>query len=375
MDLTIDRVRVTPVSVPLDRAVSGSGYTKATRDTLVVEIDTDAGVTGRVYAGDERDHQRSVAAMIVDDLAPAIVGEDAASVEARWAQLFERATTATDHATAMHAVGAVDTAIWDTIGRALDTPLYQVWGAYRDRLPMIAIGGYYEDGRELADLAAEAREYESMGLAGMKLKVGGAPIERDIDRLHRVREATGEEFVIACDSNRAWSVADAIAFAEAARDYEIEWLEEPVVWYDEYRGMRLVRERTGVPVTAGQSEITPHGCRQLLEADAVDGLNFDASLGGGPTAWRKVAGLAELNGVTIGHHEEPHIAMHLLAATAQGTYVECFHPDIDPVWYEMVVDTPAPENGSIALPDAPGIGLRLDQGFIDTHGSEPRSHP
>lgn len=371
----IQRVIVRQVSVPLAREVSGSGYTKATRDTVLVELETADGVTGRVYAGDERDAQELVAGVLIEDLAPIVVGEDPFHVERLWEQLFAQSTMATDRGIFMHALGALDTAIWDTIGRALGEPLFRVWGGYRDSLPIIAIGGYYEAGRGLDDLAAEAREYEAMGLAGMKLKVGGASVARDIERLQRVTEATGEEFVIACDSNRAWRTPDAVAFAEQAHSFNIEWLEEPIAWYDEARGMRAVRHRTNVPVSAGQSEITPHGCRRLIEADAVDYVNFDASLGGGPTAWRKVAAMAGLHGIAMGHHEEPHVAMHLLASTPTGTFVECFHPDIDPVWYELVVDPPAPKNGMIEVPKQPGIGLELDDGFIAEHTVETAAYP
>lgn len=375
MDRAIERIEVTMVSVPLSRVVSGSGYTKTTRDTVVVEVETSAGLTGRVYAGDERDRQAAVAEVIVDELAPVVIGEDPLMVERLWEYLFARATAADDRSIFMHGLGALDTALWDTIGRCLDEPLYRVWGGYRDSLPMIAIGGYYEEDRDIGDLVAEAREYEAMGLAGMKLKVGGATIDRDIERLRRVSEATGDEFVVACDSNRAWSVAEAVEFAERAQPFDMAWLEEPVAWFDEYRGMREVRRQTGVPVCAGQSEITPYGCRQLLDAAAVDYLNFDASLGGGPTAWRKAAGAAHLNTVGMGHHEEPHIAMHLLASIPHGTFAECFHPDIDPVWYQLVDNPPSPENGSIDLPDGPGIGVDLDDEFIAEYTVGTLGHP
>lgn len=364
MGLAVERVGVSMVSVPLPRVVSGSGYTKATRNTVVVDVETTTGVTSRVYAGDERDEQRAVAEMIVDELAPVVVGEDPFRVERLWADLFDRVPTVDDPAVYMHALGALDTALWDTIGCCLDEPLYRIWGGYRDSLPLIAIGGYYEENRDPSELAAEAREYEAMGLAGMKLKVGGATIDGDIERLRRVTDATTDGFEVACDSNRAWSVAEAVEFAERARPFDIAWLEEPVAWFDEYRGMREVRRQTGVPVTAGQSEITPYGCRQLLDADAVDYLNFDASLGGGPTAWRKVAGAAHLTSVSMGHHEEPHVAMHLLASVPHGTFVECFHPDIDPVWYDLVENTPSPENGAIELPGGPGLGLNLNEEFL-----------
>jgi hypothetical protein len=148
-------------------------------------------------------------------------------------------------------------------------------------------------------------EYRGMGLAGVKLKIGGRSPEEDLERLATVREAMGEGFVVACDANQGYTVEEAVAFAQSARQYDVEWFEEPVAWYDQHEGMRTVRQRTGVPVAAGQSESTPSACRRLVDGGSVDVLNLDSSLAGGPTSWLKVARMAELDGVEMAHHEEP----------------------------------------------------------------------
>ena len=206
-----------------------------------------------------------------------------------------------------------------------------------------------------------------MGIDGIKLKVGGVSVWQDLERLTALRDGLDPEFTIACDANQAWEIDQALTFAERAAEYDIAWLEEPVVWFDQYRGMREVQRRTGVPVTAGQNEIVPSGCKTLLQESAINFLNYDASLGGGPTAWRKVAASAGLDGVRMGHHEEPHLAMHLLASIPNSGWMECFHPDLDPVWYRMVSNRPSAENGRIHLPDGSGFGLDFDEEFIEEY--------
>jgi len=368
--MEIDRVHVSTVSIPLDRIVSGSNYTKESRSTAIVTVETNDGTVGRVYSGDERDEQDTLASYIVDELAPIIAGQDPMSIERMWEEMVQQSAEASSRGLYMHALGALDTAIWDLIGKATGQPLYKLWGGYRNSVPMIAIGGYYTDEGGPETLGEEIREYEKMGLSGMKMKVGGRSPSEDLERLRQARNAAGSDFVIACDANQGWTLDEALTFAEQAGQHDIEWFEEPVAWYDQYEGMNTVREECGIVVTAGQSEIAPSGCKRLLESNAVDIINYDASLGGGPTAWLKVAAVAEANDVAMGHHEEPQIAMHLLSAIPNGGFVECFHPDLDPVWYELVTNTPSVEDGRLRLPDEPGLGIELNDEMIEEYTVE-----
>jgi L-alanine-DL-glutamate epimerase-like enolase superfamily enzyme len=374
--MQITDIDVTPVAVPMDAEIKGSSYQKEYRGTLVVRVETDGGVAGEVYSGDILDTEIGKAERLVsfieEDIADTLVGADPFRTEANWEELMARSRRLFTYQAGarqlfVHAIGAVDIAIWDAIGKATGQPLYRLWGGYREEIPIVAIGGYYGADRTIEDLVAEMEDYEEMGLAGVKLKVGGRSPERDLERLAAVREAMGPEFSIACDANQGYETDEAIEFAKGAAEYDVEWFEEPVVWHDQYAGMRTVRRRTTIPVTAGQSESTVEACRRLIEGEAVDIVNLDASIAGGPTAWRKVANTADAFGLSMAHHEEPHVAMHLLASIPNGRAVECFHPDFDPIWHEMVRERPQVSDGTLKLPDAPGIGLEIDHGFVEKH--------
>jgi D-arabinonate dehydratase len=266
----------------------------------------------------------------------------------------------------MEAIACVDCAIWDLIGKARGRSVCALLGGPPGRrLPIISIGGYYREGKTLADIGREMESYREAGMAGCKFKVGGLAPEDDAIRVEAARRAAGPDFVLAVDANRGWSVEDAVRFARLVEPLDIRWFEEPCHWHDDARMMAEVRRATRIPVTAGQSEITSHAVRRLLDAHAVDLVNFDASEGGGVTEWRRAAALCAAAGVKMAHHEEPQIAAHLLASVPHGTYVECFaDPERDPAWQSLWANRPPVKGGTIAIPDDPGFGLVLDEAML-----------
>jgi L-alanine-DL-glutamate epimerase-like enolase superfamily enzyme len=122
-----------------------------------------------------------------------------------------------------------------------------------------------------------------------------------------------------------------------------------------------------VRVCAGQSEFTAGGCRDLMVDGAIDVCNFDASWSGGPTEWRRVAGMALAFDVRMAHHEEPQVGSHLLASIPHGTFMETFQRDRDPIWWGLVANRPAIVDGHVSLTDTPGLGWELDWDFVERH--------
>src|SRR5256886_1377710 len=144
------------------------------RCTVITRIFTAEGIVGESYNGDEEeDAQARLVRTITGTLAPLLEGRDAAMVEACWqAMLPITYDILGDRALALKAIACVDSALWDALGKALAAPLFKIWGGFRDELPIIAIGGYY--GITAEELAAEIEGYRTPGLAGCKVKVGGA---------------------------------------------------------------------------------------------------------------------------------------------------------------------------------------------------------
>lgn len=363
----IASIETVPIRASLAREFRGSHYHMTHRATLVVRLRTEDGVIGEGYVGDEDATLAEIDAVLHEEIAPQVVGMDVMATERCW-QAGYPATfdILRDRRIGLVALAALDTVVWDTVGKLLGQPLWRIWGGARDRVPMIAIGGYY--GEPLGSVEEEMAFYRDvLGLAGVKFKVGGRSPAEDAGRLRRARAAAGRDFVLCADANQGYTVDEAVEFARAVADLDVRWFEEPVQWHNDRRALRDVRYLGGIRVCAGQSEHSASGCRDLMEAGAIDVCNFDASWSGGPTAWRRVAAVASSYDVEMGHHEEPQVSTHLVASVPHGTYAECFHPDRDPFWWNLVANRPSPEGGLLPLPSGPGFGWELDWTYINRH--------
>jgi D-galactarolactone cycloisomerase len=270
-----------------------------------------------------------------------------------------------DRKTLLEAIACIDCAVWDVVGKATGRSVCELLGGHAESIPIISIGGYYMDGKTLADIGREMEAYRQAGMAGCKFKVGGLLPQADAERVKAAREAAGADFMLAVDANRGWTAEEAIAFARLVEPLDIRWFEEPCHWYDDAAQMARVRSKTAIPINAGQSEITSQGVRRLIDAGAVDIINYDASEGGGVTDWRRAVALCAAAGVLVAHHEESQIAQHLISAIPHGTCIECFaDPERDPVWQHMWVNRPVIVNGMMAVSPGPGFGLELDAAMI-----------
>ena len=362
--MKIKSAEIIAIEIPLSRNFGGSKYNVTKRCTIITRLHTDDGLVSEVYNGDNRDHAREVVEIIENELAPLLIGEDAFAIERHWQRMFKAAEWNRDRKLVMEAIACLDSALWDLLGKAAGVNVCRLLGGFRQELPIICIGGYYEEGKTLADLGAEMERLKAAGLAGCKVKVGGLSAEEDARRVEAARKGAGDDFWIAVDANRGWPVDEAVRFARLVEKYDIAWFEEPCLWYDDARMMAEVRRATSIPIDAGQSEITAAGVRRLIDAGAVDIVNFDASEAGGVTEWRRAAALSALHDLEVGHHEEAQIAMQMLAAIPNGLAVECFEADRDPVWAGLIANRPTPKNGVIAIPQGPGFGLALDWDMV-----------
>ena len=366
--MRIDSIEAIPIEIPLGRNFGGSTYTVLKRCTVVTRMRTDEGLVSEVYNGDNREHGREIVRLIHDELAPRVRGRSLFEGERIWDELFALTHGTRDPKTLLEAIACVDCALWDLVGKAQGQSVCSLLGGHRSRLPIISIGGYYAEGKTHADIGREIEAYRRAGMAGCKFKVGGLTPEEDAKRVEAARDAGGRDFILAVDANRGWSAEDAVRFAHLVEPLDIRWFEEPCHWYDDVALMARVRQATRIPITAGQSEVTRHGVRRLVEAGAVDLVNFDASEGGGVTEWRRAALLCRTAGVEMAHHEEPQIAQHLIAAVPHGTYVECFaDPERDPIWQAMWANRPPIKDGMLEVTQDPGFGLILDEGMVQRY--------
>ena len=368
----IEAIETIPVRVPLPFTYKGSYYKMRNRCTIITRIRTSDGIIGEAYNADEDEPlQSEIRAILHDELAPLVIGMDVTQIEKIWeAMLPATFDQLRPRWYAMQAIACIDTAVWDAVGKAYGQPLWRLWGGYGDRVPMIGIGGYYIPDSEEAREQAIEREIDFFksehGMVGMKFKIGAMPPADDAARLVRARRHAGDDFLFVVDANQGYTVTEALAFLRLIRaeGIELRWFEEPTRWHGDFRSMRDVRMRGNVNVAAGQSEISRVGMREMIASGAIDISNFDASWGGGPTEWRRIAAIAYSHDVQVGHHEEAQVASHLLASVPNGTYVEAFSPARDPIFWQMLANRPALVDGHFPLSERPGLGWVLDEDFI-----------
>ena len=372
----IRRIQVIPLIRKLDSEFQGSTYRIVSRNTLYVQVETDSGVVGEAFGGDEDIYQAKVVEVANHYLAPRLIGRELMPVEPLWQAMVDTAPLPfhnrgihtldlINHAVLMQAIAIIDLGLWDTLGKAIGRPVSALLGNYRDKVPVVGIGGYHRDAEDAEGLIREVESFTAAGVCGIKLKVGSEEVASDLRRVETVRRHFGESFVLACDANQAWTFDQALQFARGADSFGLAWLEEPVRWNDQLVGLRRLRDQTGLPVVAGQGEISSLGCRDLVLNGCVDILNVDATIAGGLTEWRRAATFAQMMNVQMGHHEEPQVAIHLLASVPNATYVEIFpNPERDPMWHELVADKPRIEDGYMHVPQKPGFGLTYNYDVI-----------
>jgi D-galactarolactone cycloisomerase len=172
------------------------------------------------------------------------------------------------------------------------------------------------------------------------------------------------------DVNRAWDLRTAMEGARLLEKYiQPRWLEEPVAWYDDRRMLKLLAQKTNIPISGGESELTSYGCLRMLEEQAIQILQFDVTMFGGFTEGKKMAGVCELNHVQIAPHHDCFIHSHLVAASPAGLICEAFtDPERDPMQAELFANPPAIVNGWMKVPEEPGLGLTLSDAAVEKYG-------
>ncbi|MBH96248.1 MAG: mandelate racemase, partial [Gammaproteobacteria bacterium] len=264
---------------------------------------------------------------------------------------------------------AVDIACWDIIGKKADLPLYRLMGGWSHEVPYYVTCAYYQEGKDLVALRDEMEQLKSQGHTRFKAKIGGLSLESDIDRLETIRDVVGFDADLMVDVNRAWDLKTAIRATELLAPLKPRWLEEPLRWMDDRYETTLLAQKTHIPISGGESEITLEGCRSFLDQKAISILQFDVTMFGGITGGRKLAALCELNHVDVVPHHDPFIHAQIVASTPAGLMVESFpDPSRDPLQAELFQNPLIHKDGMLILNQDPGLGLTLSPDAIKKFG-------
>jgi L-alanine-DL-glutamate epimerase-like enolase superfamily enzyme len=336
---------------PRHTPVTNGLHTYATADLTVVEIETDAGVTG-YGVGRPRAGERELRS----DFLGRLIGADATMTEWIWDSLWSPKISGR-RGNETRALSSIDIALWDIKAKLAGLPLYRLLGGYQQQIPIYVAGGYYEKDKGVKELQQEFSRYVSLGARAVKMKVGGAPISDDIARIRAVREVIGPDVKLLIDANCAYRYYEAISLSRRAEEFDVFWFEEPVQ-PDDYEGFQKIAAATHIPIAAGENEYTKHGFRDLIATKAIAYLNPDARYMGGVTEFMKVAAMAQAHGLEIAPHGDQQAHLHLLAAIPNARLLEYYPQEVMNTAGGAFIHSPQlNSDGTVTVPEVPGIGL------------------
>jgi L-alanine-DL-glutamate epimerase-like enolase superfamily enzyme len=360
---TITRLNCAHYRIPLDPPLSDSTHGLMTHFELVTVRLTDSdGVEGVGYTYAVNHGGSAIRALIADDLADLMIGEDPDRIAHLWDKMWWAVHYPGRGGLASFAFAAIDTALWDRAGKARGMPLWKMLGGHDPKV-MAYVGGIDLE-LPLPELLSQTDNNLAKGFKAVKMKVGRDHLHEDVARVAAMREHLGEGFPLMADANMRWSRDQAKAAFRALEPYGLTWLEEPMIPDDEVGHARLAA-LSSTPIATGENFHTIYEFERMIRVGGVTFPEPDVSNCGGITPWMKIATLAEANNLRVTSHGVHDIHVHLLAAIPNKSYME---------WHgfglEHFFETPSlslDEQGRATAPDRPGHGVAFDWQKLATH--------
>jgi D-galactarolactone cycloisomerase len=352
------------------RVRSGAGY-KLARQAALVEISTDEGITGigPCSFGSASLDLGSIATLVENTFAPALVGEDPQQIERLWDKIYYGSIVRVHgpRGLGVAILSAVDIALWDIKGKAFGAPVYELLGgAFHDPVPVYASSVYWAPPEEAA---RQARAFVDDGFKAFKVKVG-LDVSNDVDSLLAIREEVGPDVDLMVDANQCYTRHLALRVGRVLEGLNVLFFEEPLP-IDDVEGHRFLAEKLDVRIATGENMYTRWDFVPFVTAGAVHVLQADASRVGGISEARKVFDLAG----AFHLHAAPHTfsdaltvaaSLHLVAAMSNAPILE-YDRTYNPLQTELVKNPFRLHDSVIELPREPGLGVEVDWDFVADH--------
>ena len=371
--MKIADVRTHVLSAALSQPFAYSRAWYDTRTAMLVEIETDDGLTGwgECYG------PAGMTAAVVRSVAPWLIGEDPLRTDFLWQMIYARLRDHGQKGVVIEGLSGIDIALWDIKGKHFGVPVYQLLGGpLRNEVQAYATGLYRrKSGDPLRYLAEEAAGYVAEGFKAVKLKVGFG-VEEDVTVTRAVRDAIGPDIALMVDANHAYDTSAAIRLGRMIEEHDIAWFEEPVPPED-IAGYQAVKAALSIPLAGGECEFTRFGFRNLLVSRAVDIVQPDTCAAGGLSECKKIADMAEAFGVRY----NPHVwgtgiaiaaSLQLLAVLPAHTPNSLaptepmleFDRTEHPIRQAVLAQPLEHAGGIVRVPDGPGLGIEVDRAAL-----------
>lgn len=343
------------------RAAAGQGEARALMDAVYLKVETDAGITGWGEAfGFGACAISHVACKII--VRPLAVGREIDDIPALMAEFYRKTQGMSLKGPVRNALGALDIALWDIKGKALGKPIWQLLGGdgTRKKIPVYASllrTGNPEHVERLC-ISAKSRSYKHIKIHEHN--------DQTVEAVARARKIGGDDIELMLDTNSPWQPDKAIEVLKALKPYKLKWVEEPVHPADDFAAIARVRKESGLPIAAGENLGTVPELTRLLEMGAVDYVQPDVGKFGGICEMVRAADVAAAKGVAFVPHSPLYgpiliATQHIVAALKAENLCEYYYCDLaeSPVGQWAI-----PQDGFFRVPDAPGLGVEIDEDIL-----------
>jgi mandelate racemase len=356
--LTIRAIRSIGVEVPMTYALGTSRGVITKAPLLLIDLETEEGVTGHSYLWCYFPAAMPAIAKILEEVARVVEGERLAPADL-WSKLAERFALIGVQGIVRMAMAGFDVAAWDALAIAAGWPLATLIGSSPKRIPAYnSCGLGLMAPREVAD---EAEKLLARGFRAVKLRLGHPTLAEDLAALHAVKKRIGSEIAVMVDYNQALSLAQALERGRALDQEGIYWLEEPIR-HDDYAGNATLVRELETPIQIGENFSESSAMAVALAAGAADYVMPDLERIGGVTGWLRAAALAAAHRIEMSSHLFPEVSAHLLAATPTAHFLEYMD------WADRILAQPLViVDGFAIVPQRPGNGLTWDAKAVEKY--------
>ena len=351
--MVISDIRTHLLSVPYRDppkiGVADYSALEAKINLLVVEVETKSGVIGTGHLHPVAGGMRTLETCIHEMLKPLLIGEEATSVEALWQKMWRATYIQGRMGITVMAMSALDVALWDAVGRHAGKPLWELWGGSGDALPIYGSGCFRGLGHD--GMIEKAKRYVDRGFAAIKMQVGHVFTEdEDVANVRDMRQELGSGIGIMLDVNQGWTADEAIRVGSRLDEFDLAWLEEPVL-ADDFEGYHRVADAIQTPVVGGENHFTHHDFKPFFASRKIPIIQPDI-MRGGYTELKVIANQAHDVGIKMAPHLFYELNSHLNACIPNPMWLEYMG------WFDHLWVNPAlPENGLLKPPTRPGHGF------------------
>ena len=336
------------------------------REYVIVRVTTTTGLEGVAWALT----RGALIAHVIDVVAaPVVVGRDALAIPALLERFERQLALLGTEGLVQRAFSLLDIALWDIKGRAAEMPVWRLLGGYATEVPTLLVDAYPKPGDPMATIVDRIVARVGAGYRALKLSSASDPAVT-ASLLAAVREAVGPSVDLVVDVAMAWrDPRQGLAAIQLWAPYDPAWIEDPFR-AEQVELIRFIRERSTVPIGAGDEVANPLAMQRLIATDAVDVVRLDAACQGGLSGFAKLAALATSRGCPISPHTYPEIHQHCAFALPGIRYLEVFAPQTP---YDCTEAFLRPESlvrairGVVHAPANPGLGVEINWGAVEEH--------